>query len=395
MPIALAAIILVVAGKRIEWVNCAREGEICPIPDGQTTLMRVSSASGVSFYREQNGPSFCGNRFFSLVPPGGDVNCSYALHFDDSDGVDKIRWVSSQRSFPAGWFIFDDIAKVRCSYGGKESDIWTMGLPGRTMGFHLGKHMNCEVSPPGSNIQVGGNSSVPFETCATEGQDCILPPNTAGYIVRYGNLGQGTWDGYPGNFVYLNITGMSSIPCNGRIFGNPTDHSPVPNYCQMRPLTLFFAPVGHWVNAQALVAADGGQIEQRIEWGVTSTSTEATTNTWANTLTETIGVELAFGDVTVSSSISMSESYSLAKLTSRAVTKSKQVWRTVSCDVPPGKTVTMFQWVVSANEYLDLGYPAAFNIFSQTTICVEGTKAPKCLPNMCAEDDPSCQTCKQ
>jgi len=146
-----------------------------------------------------------------------------------------------------------------------------------------------------------------------------------------------------------------------------------------------FKASGSWI------LRSSGNYNQDLSWilafGVSTTDSRATTNTFGTELTTSVEAGLSFGSVTVSATIS----HSIAQETSSSTTRSTSITCTLTCarnSCSSGQQY-LYTW------HMDFTRPwdtvSNTQLDSCNTICICGPSAPNCPLKGCADDQ--CQRC--
>lgn len=146
------------------------------------------------------------------------------------------------------------------------------------------------------------------------------------------------------------------------------------------------APVGYWHQIQSV---GYGGFADSISYGVASTDTLATTETWGESVKMAMSTSLEFAAV----STSYEYSHSVATQASQSLTHSQEETFTVTCDPNPNKWLTVWQWRTTLSHpesgaITELAFNAKFCLYGET-----GAEQPQCPLNRCSGDDPTCQMC--
>eukprot|EP00009_Paramoeba_aestuarina_P001580 CAMPEP_0201516600 /NCGR_PEP_ID=MMETSP0161_2-20130828/7898_1 /ASSEMBLY_ACC=CAM_ASM_000251 /TAXON_ID=180227 /ORGANISM="Neoparamoeba aestuarina, Strain SoJaBio B1-5/56/2" /LENGTH=188 /DNA_ID=CAMNT_0047913795 /DNA_START=87 /DNA_END=653 /DNA_ORIENTATION=+ len=150
----------------------------------------------------------------------------------------------------------------------------------------------------------------------------------------------------------------------------------------------FFNPSGYWSQVESCSGAS--ECTYSVEYGVTSTTEDATSASWSQTLTDSTETGMEFAKETLTTSVSTSVTQSQSQAYSVSVTKGCSV----TC---PGDTV-VWQWMMDTNE-VNFGASTAamqtpFTTYSCNYLCSNTSQVPLCPPGYC-EPDTNCQKCTQ
>ena len=144
---------------------------------------------------------------------------------------------------------------------------------------------------------------------------------------------------------------------------------------------MFVGATGEW----KIAASCAGQdciIDEDIEYGVTSTSTEACSDSWTQSLTKTVSGSLSFKIFGVSKSLTTSQATTVNNIVSNSYTRQSSVSCDAECGDGSSDDWTLYQWVMNIGEYVKADI-IPFNVNSCNYICTTSSIQPQCPPGYC------------
>eukprot|EP00516_Mucochytrium_quahogii_P003443 CAMPEP_0203759366 /NCGR_PEP_ID=MMETSP0098-20131031/12337_1 /ASSEMBLY_ACC=CAM_ASM_000208 /TAXON_ID=96639 /ORGANISM=" , Strain NY0313808BC1" /LENGTH=432 /DNA_ID=CAMNT_0050652243 /DNA_START=134 /DNA_END=1429 /DNA_ORIENTATION=- len=374
------------------WVSCAQQGDRCDVPKDKVIMARFRSKANPSrsAYTKAYNILICEPSFFRMDPDAGeDKECSYVVLEDESRDHHKgfEKFADEGKSGPdkvkkAGMYEVKygkETGPFLYAYQGSDGEKLFRFPCGRFLDIDEDEQKNCYIREVTTDL-LDGNE---WTECATENSACHIPDELqAGTLFRFGHE-------FPNftKYTYSLYSGTGSLPCDLTTTGGydpAIDQLKRCSYISTKRFTGI--PTGHWrhiSSAKSHVNQSSVSITVSTSEGFTSTSTESKTETWQESLSQTIGSKLAFEGVgEVSSSVTIETSHSIAKQMSVATSHSVQNGHAVECTAAgnPNKpfTVYMWQWVVALQEKSQIVDSQQFEVSSLDVRCTTSAKPPSC-----------------
>jgi len=126
-----------------------------------------------------------------------------------------------------------------------------------------------------------------------------------------------------------------------------------------------------------------------LQVGVGESNGHVSSETWADSFSESSSTKAGFGFGSVSQTLSYQQSHAITESSSHAFTKSAAYSLIASCGDGKGD-YTMYQWQMAYLENCNYGFCPG-NIYTRIYLCKEHPGPPMCIPDECA--DAECETC--
>ena len=144
------------------------------------------------------------------------------------------------------------------------------------------------------------------------------------------------------SFVHRIHSETGDFPCNGNAFGVANSNNE-DNFCYVANNTMFVGAIGEWKIA-ASCAGEDCIIDEDIEYGVTSTSSEACSNSWTQSLTKTVSGSLSFKIFGISRSLTTEQATTVDNIVSNSYTQQSSVSCEAKCGNGSSNDWTLYQW---------------------------------------------------
>lgn len=372
---------------REEWIACASNGGTCNA-DGDYVWARYGGGGSWNYRAVWNTTFPCSGSFFGTPVGTSDYSCYFLKSIDDvlllyaaNENENYITFVNS--TAPANSIYIGE-----SFYGDNQNkEYYIINAIG---------YLSCSSSQFGAEPPASGSRycfTTPFahlhseEECAFDSQPCRVPDASAIYPLLY--TGYSTDNYYTTLLRYASSSQEYSCSKSALFSGYyPPQSSNNICYFDTTNMIQFAVPSGAWKQVES---CEGNiTCSYELMYGVTSTTSQATTSTWSASLSDTIEEDLFFEKDSLTTTVSTSVSNTISSAYSQTASKSCSA----SCTVYNGGTVFLWQWQVITEE-VNYENPASvlepFTTFACNYLCTNSTEAPKCPPGYCA--DALCQTC--
>lgn len=390
------------------WAECASDGEYCHINtadlylDSKTeidlnghVLVRYGADGQWSYrYFTKLNAVYCHSSNFGYFTTSSTRMC-YFVHPGYYYGYGAYSILSIGDYVP---YTFNDIHRIDYLDGMLTTNV--MGrVSCRTELFYLQPvdyqsgslhtHTNKYCNYYFSNVTAEYTT---WKFCATEGKRCYLPNNYNIYSIGFGSGGAeiAKYNSY--NAVVIREFSGSSLLCSTAFFpavdNYETTYPSNSRVCLYAIRKQFNDIRGFWNN---VASCNGCRIQETLTIGVSSTNTQATSETWTSSFVESSNNGFKFGLFSNSETLSKTQTHAVMLSSSNSLSQMASKSFTASCGGETDQRY-LYQWMLSANENCESDFHCKTSVYTANFVCRTKVGPPKCIPTECA--DPECETCR-
>lgn len=230
-----------------------------------------------------------------------------------------------------------------------------------------------------------------WRICATEGKRCYLPNGFNIYSILFGSGGAeiAKYNSY--NAAVIREYSGTSVNCDTSFFPSVDVYeTPYPN----NPRVCLYAIRNQFTDMRGLwdqvASCRNCKIQETLTVGVSSTNSDATSESWTDSFAESTTNGMKFGWYSNSETLNKQQSHTVLESSSHALTQMASKSFTASCGSDTGQ-VYLWQWLLSTNENCSNDIFCKTKVYTTTFLCRSKPGPPKCIPSECYDDE--CDVC--